>query len=193
MSKATTASVLKSMKNSSIRNYGVPGLTSYLIGGQRHGMVRLFETDMSTLDRITPHSHRYDFTALVLAGRVENVKMRRAQSIAEYSSVKANPYWVSFLEVAYNEQHQPIPGEYSQIEGYGPVSFFEDASVYRPGDWYSMKHNELHCIRFEKGTKVLMFESPPIVDRTTILEPFSNGKRVPNFKVEPWMFEGATT
>jgi hypothetical protein len=179
------------MRHSSIRNYGVPGLTSYLVGGNRHGLVRMFEADMTTLDRITPHSHRYDFTALVVTGKVENVKMVRAQSIAEYKNVKANPYWVSFLDMVYDSNSKPIPGQYDQVEGYGPVSFREEVEVLRPGDWYSMKHNEIHCIHFQKGTKVLMFETPPIVDRTTILEPFSNGKRVPTFKVEPWMFEGA--
>lgn len=187
----TPTNVLSRMRHSSVRNYGIPGLTSYLIGGNCHGLVRMFEADMTTLDRITPHSHRYDFTALVVTGKVENVRFKRAQSIKEYRHAKANPYWVSFLEVVYGEDHKPIPGQYDQIEGYGPVSFFEEVEICRPGDWYSMKHDELHCIHFQKGTKVLMFESPPIVNRTTILEPFSNGKRVPTFKVEPWMFEGA--
>jgi hypothetical protein len=54
-----------------------------------------------------------------------------------------------------------------------------------------MKYDELHCIHFEKGTQVLMFEGPNVSDRTTILEPFANGVRVPTFKVEDWMFQGA--
>jgi hypothetical protein len=188
MSKLKPSNVIRRMRHSSVRNYGIPGLTSYLIGGNHHGMVRLFEADRTTYERITPHSHRFDFTAVVLTGRVENVTFHRAQSVAEYNHKEANPYWVSFLNVIHDESGKPIPGEYDHFEGYGPVSFFEDREEYHPGDWYSIRHNEIHCIYFEKGTSVLMFESPNVVDQTTILEPIANGKRVPTFKVEDWMF-----
>lgn len=191
MTQLTPGSVLRRMKHSSIRNYALPGLTSYLIGNDagHHGMVRMFEADRTTLEVITPHSHRYDFTAYVLHGKVENVTFRRAQSIAEYSNPKASPYWVSFLEVIADEHGKELPGEYNHLEGYGPVSFFDEGKVYKEGDWYSVKHNEIHSIHFQKGTRVLMFQSPDITHRTTILEPFANGKRVPNFTVAPWMFE----
>lgn len=187
----TPTNVLHRMRHSSVLNYGIPGLASYLIGGGRHGMVRLFEADRTTLERITPHSHRYDFAAYVLSGKVENVTYMRAQSVKQYTSKKANPYWVSFLEVGRDDNGKPIPGQYDQDEGYGPVSFFETVNIYGQGDWYTMKHDDLHCIHFEKGTQVLMFEGPQIDTRTIILEPFANGVRVPTFKVEDWMFQGA--
>lgn len=187
----TPTNVLHRMRHSSVLNYGIPGLASYLIGGGRHGMVRLFEADRTILERITPHSHRFDFAALVVKGRVENVRYVRAQSVKEYTSVKANPYWVSFLEVERDNDGNPIPGKYTQDEGYGPVSFFEKVDMHREGEWYTMKYDDLHCIHFEKGTQVLMFEGPQIDTRTTILEPFANGVRVPTLKVEDWMFQGA--
>lgn len=188
----TPTNVLHRMRHSSVRNYGVPALTSYLIGGRHHnhGLVRMFEADRTILERITPHSHRFDFAALVVKGRVENVRYVRAQSVKEYTNVKANPYWVSFLEVGRDNDGNPIPGEYTQDEGYGPVSFFEKTAIHREGEWYTMKHDELHCIHFEKGTQVLMFEGPNVSDRSIILEPFANGVRVPTFKVEDWMFQG---
>jgi hypothetical protein len=190
MSKLSIGSVLRRMKHSSIRNYALPGLTSYLMGGKDHGIVRVFEADRTTLEVITPHSHRYDFAALVLTGKVENVVYRRAQSVKEYSSPKASPYWVSFLEGRRDRADgPPIPGQYHRDDGYGPVSFFDEGSVYTAGDWYTVKHNEIHSIHFQKGTQVLMFQSPDITHRTIILEPFANGKRVPTFTVAPWMFE----
>lgn len=190
MSKLSPGSVLRRMRHSSIRNYALPGLTSYLLGGKEHGVVRVFEADRTTLEVITPHSHRYDFAALVLSGKVENVTYRRAQSAKEYNHVRANPYWVSFLESQRTHPAGvPIPGEYYREDGYGPVSFFDVGKVYGPDEWYTVKHNEIHSIHFQKGTKVLMFQSPDITQRTTILEPFANGKRVPTFTVAPWMFE----
>jgi hypothetical protein len=187
--------VIHRMRHSSIRNYGVPALTSYAIGGRHHnhGMVRLFEADRTIWERITPHSHRFDFAAFVVKGRVQNIEFIRAQSEKQYNDVRANPHWVSFLNILRDVDGNPIPGKYAQDEGYGPVSFFEKEHNYTEGDWYTVKHDEIHTIHFEKGTQVLMFEGPNVSDRSIILEPFANGIRVPTFKVDDWMFQGEHT
>lgn len=65
--------LLQSMQHSPLGNYaGLPGLTSHLIAKSDHGCVRTFSSPRYTEEHITPHSHRYDFTCLVLRGYVEN-------------------------------------------------------------------------------------------------------------------------
>lgn len=191
MKQVNVLGLLKAMKHSSVLNYALPGLTSYLIGGGKHGLVRIFESDRNIEEMITPHSHRYDFCAYVISGRVENYTYVRAQSRAAYNDPLANPYWVSFLQTKAAKGEEIIPGEYDHEEGYGPVSFIVDRQIYTEGCWYTVHHSDIHSIYFAKGTKVLVLEGPDVTNRTTILEPYANGGRVPNFHVAPWMFRNA--
>ena len=59
--------VLNQMRTKKIRNYVIPGLTSTLIEG---GVIRLFENSRAHQERITPHSHRFDHSGIVLSGSV---------------------------------------------------------------------------------------------------------------------------
>jgi len=54
-----------------------------------------------------------------------------------------------------------------------------------------MKSTQIHSINFAKGTEVLFFEGPTIMDTSVILEPYVDGETVPTFKTEPWMFKKA--
>ena len=65
--------MLKAMANSRLGNYaGIPGLSSSLLGGPKHGRVRLFDCSRAHEESIVPHSHRFDVLCLVLRGAVEN-------------------------------------------------------------------------------------------------------------------------
>ncbi len=65
--------MLKAMTHNKINNYVIPGLSSSLIGNtSRHGCARIFECSRDHREIITPHSHRFDFQALVLQGEVHN-------------------------------------------------------------------------------------------------------------------------
>jgi hypothetical protein len=71
------------MRHSRLGNYIVPGLTSHLVGGAEFGKVRVFSTERSARDFITPHSHRFDFTSLVLSGTVHNTLYIKSAANAE--------------------------------------------------------------------------------------------------------------
>lgn len=166
--------VLLAMRHSPVRNYAVPGLTSWLIGEPGpNGAVRLFESDRDQQENITPHSHRFDFKCLVLSGRVRNRTWLKGAC--------GDPYLRS-------EQRLGRMGGYELTPG--AVDYYDYLdSIYREGDWYSMKSHEIHSIWFARNTRVLFFEGPEVIETTSILEPMCHGVLVPTFKVEPWMFQ----
>lgn len=173
---------LATMKHSAVRNYALPGLTSALIGGNNRGLVRLFESDRNTEELITPHSHRFDFTCLVLRGSVDNTIYQRGGS---------DPY--SDRYVAGTITRGAKPGEYETFEPGTEFEWWSRAShIYGPGDVYSMCASEVHSIKFSRGARVLFLEGPEITHESTVLEPWSDGRRVPTFTTQPWMFEKVT-
>jgi hypothetical protein len=169
------------MANSEIRHYIAPGLSSYLVGGQDRGKVRLFRSDRETREWITPHSHRFDFTCLVLRGWATNILLTRA-----WGADHADRYCAGTLK-----RKPGAFGEYEFVPGTATSEYLETSKTYHEGDVYSMTHNEIHTIRFSRDAMVLFFEGPELVDESLVLEPWSNGKRVPTFGTQPWMFERA--
>ncbi len=170
-------SVIWRSAHSPLKNYAIPGLTSYLIGNPGPaGTVRLFHSSRLHQEPITPHSHRFDFTCVVLKGEVTN----RVWSSA--SSQTGDLFQTTRLN------YKGEPGKYeAEPLGQGYKSFAD--YVYHEGHTYSMKAEEIHSIYFGKNTEVLFFEGPSIRDYTVILEPVAYGEVVPTFKVEPWMFK----
>jgi hypothetical protein len=183
MGVADLKAVAKAMAHSPVHQYVVPGLTSSLVGGPGHGTVRLFESDRDTREWVTPHSHRFDFACLVLAGEVENLVYTRSIDPGGGS----NAFAVGTCRPLYGSVRGL--GEYEIVHGTTGQQFIEGSNTYVAGDVYAMKHDEIHSIRFSKGAKVLFFEGPEVAQESVFLEPFSNGKTIPTFKVEPWMFE----
>lgn len=170
---------LQGMKRSRIRNYIAPGLTSWIIGGKTHGKVRLFTSDRDTLELITPHSHRFDFTCLVLWGRVIQVLFTRTGRRDQ-----GNAYAVGVLRAPTGGI-----GEYQFIPGEAPDYFSVNEYEYTAGETYGMRRTEIHTIRFSKGAAVLFFEAPESADESLVLEPWSDDRRVPTFVTQPWMFD----
>ena len=168
------------MTHSRIRNYIAPGLTSWLVGGEGCGKVRLFTSDRDTREWITPHSHRFDFTCLVLAGEVTNILFQWEPAFSN-----GNRYAVGTLRAG-------GLGTYEFEPGTGAEPYSELSTVYRTGDTYSMKHDEIHTIRFSRGCAVLFFEGPEVAETSKVLEPWSDGRRVPTFVTMPWMFDRAS-
>lgn len=172
MSDFNLALLLK-MKHSPVRNYALPGLTSWLIGNPGpNGVIRLFECERETVEHITPHSHRFDFQCWVLEGWVRNRIWRKGWTSGDW-------YTESAITGRMGE-YTTTPGEAARYE-------FEDYT-YAKDEWYGMTHRQVHSIYFGRDTKVLFFEGPEMVDSTTIIEPHAYGSRVPTFKTEPWMF-----
>lgn len=176
--KASTAFLrtLEEMSHHSVRNYIAPGLTSSLLGGDGRGMVRVFTSDRDTREWVTPHSHRFNFSCIVIRGQVENMlftpgagnkycpaTLRRKGGIGEGYEVIRNPENAK---------------EYTEL-----------TRVYSQGETYSLAHTDIHSIRFSKDAVVLFLEGPLVVEETTILEPFSNGSIVETFETKPWMFQ----
>ena len=172
--------LLGRMARNRIENYIIPGLASSLIGGEGKGTVRLFECSRAHEENITPHSHRFDFQCLVLAGTVTNVIWSLAPDHLDDGDYFAG----SVL------RYGGTPGEYQRCPG-DVARYVSTPTTHEAGDWYGMRHNEIHSIFFSRGAKVLFFEGPQISNETLILEPWVNGTRVPTFEVKPWMFTTA--
>lgn len=171
---------LVAMGNSPIRNYVIPGVTSKLLGAPAAdgSVVRLFESSREQVESVTPHSHRYAFTAVVLRGWVENVLWTQAWShdtdfYAETPLVFGG-----------------ASGVYTRGEAARPKRFQRTAARYEAGQSYSMAAHEIHSIWFSRGAVVLMFEGPHVADQSVILEPWVDGAVIENgARVEPWMFQ----
>lgn len=174
---------VQNMRNSRLDNYIVPGLTSVIIGGPEHGKVRMFEAERETLEFITPHSHRFNFTALVLAGTVWNSIFRPIK--AQYKD-GGEPWCRSTIT-----QVCGLDGllDYKHQRETEPTYWVRSTQTYETGKTYGMLYPEIHSIKFSRGTKVLMFEGPQILNTSDMLEPWVNGKVVPTFRTEDWMFE----
>jgi hypothetical protein len=170
---------LISMSHSPVRNYATPGLTSELIGGGEHGKVRIFHSDRDTRHFITPHSHRFNFTCLVLRGSVRNILYVRSDP----QGPPSNLYSPALLTPVGEGM-----GKYQLTRTLDAQSYDEVSTVYGAGDTYGMRYHEIHSIYFSKDAEVLFFEGPNVTTETTILEPWSNGDVVPTFESPDWMF-----
>lgn len=65
----------------------------------------------------------------------------------------------------------------------------EKVTTYKAGCTYSMTHDQIHSIRFDRDTQVLFFEGPQLTTQSRMLEPWVDGKVVPTFRTASWMFD----
>lgn len=177
---ARALSILLDMSNNTLDNYILPGLSSHLVGGGGYGKVRLFEASRRQQSGVTPHSHRFDFTCLVLRGSVVNTIWT--------PDSQGDEFFMQYLE------YQGQAGEYQKreyIQGVdkpGYTRWTGDSIQYAEGQWYSMSSEEIHSIEFSRDALVLFFEGPERSKVTKILEPIAGTAVIPTLKVEPWMF-----
>lgn len=169
------------MLHSRLDNYIIPGLASELVGGVNGGKVRLFSTNRTATDFVTPHSHRFDFTCLVLKGVVNN-------TIYAEGGETGDEWCVSTIG-----QVCGADGilNYVHTRSDKPSKWTQDTFRYEAGETYSMRYEELHSIQFSRGARVLFFEGPQVTKESRMIEPWVNGKVVPTFRTDPWMFERA--
>lgn len=164
------------MRHSPIRNYIVPGLTSWLIGGgdNSRGKVRLFENTREQHEFITPHSHRFSFNAYVIRGWVSNTTWFDGEGSGDL-------YMASII------RYDDSPGKYT-IEKRFQQRFLNDTITYGEGEWYCMHLAEIHSIKFSENALVLFFEGPTLFNTSQIIEPIVDEEHIPTMKIEPWMF-----
>lgn len=160
------------MTSSKVLNYGIAGVDSSLV---TKGLVRIFECSRYHQEAVTPHSHKFDFSCLVLAGEVVNRVWKKDKLLGDKFQVSELKYLGEM-------------GKYHKTPIYTESFSFKD-STYTVGDWYSMKAEEIHSIFFSRGAKVLFFEGETLTDTTLILDPYVNGSHVETFDIKPWMFE----
>lgn len=167
--------------HSPVKNYVIPGLTSYLVGAEllAHrtlGCVRLFMQEIHQQGSITPHSHRYDFHCVVLDGWVENRVWKKTED-----QKLGDLYQLSQLTMEHMGKYKSHP--------VGTDYWVYEDKTYLAGDTYSMADHEIHSIVFSKGAKVLFFEGPSKHNASAFLEPVVDGEVIPTLKIEPWMFK----
>ena len=166
----------KKMAHSPLRNYALPGVTSYLIGerAKNGSMMRLFHSDRVQVMAVTPHSHRYDFEAYVLQGQVRNRIWRLDRAGDLYR----------IIELEYLGQ----PGNYKKTDSTITKWSFKDRDYYG-GASYGMTYSQVHSIYFARDTWVLVAEGPTVSSASCILEPVVDGVTIETSKTESWMFQ----
>lgn len=174
---AQIARQIEPMLNNRLGNYIAPGLTSYLVGGGEYGKVRLFKASRLTRDVITPHSHRFDFTCLVLAGSATNTLY--------VPGIKGDEWCLSTIDQVCGANGLR---DYVHTREAAPTRLERRTAVYGPEQIYSMTHDEIHSIEFSADASVIFFEGPQIVMRSSMIEPWVDGKCVPTFETKDWMF-----
>lgn len=178
---------LRQMAHSPIRNYIVPGLTSWMIGGKAPdgSCMRMFEMTREQMEFITPHSHRFDFQATVLRGQVEN-KIWMQTRYDDEAAVGSYHIHDMDYDGTVGRYTDPKPREF------GVKLYRTETTTYETGESYSMLAHQIHSIRFRHNTVVLMFEAANRLTKTQILLPVVERNIIPTFKVEPWMFQRET-
>lgn len=177
---------LDAMKHSEVRNYVLPGVSSFLIGGDstsnpRNGLVRMFVSERETEEHVVPHSHRFNFTAIVTKGWVENI-IYTPDSSGAYEYVVGHQARESKTFGDYKIWWDTLPLKYTKTcTRYGVVNGY--------GQDYRMEAEQIHTIRFGAGAKLLVLEEPTRLSVTKILAPWAYGRRVPTMQVPDWMFE----
>jgi hypothetical protein len=174
---------LRAMAHNRLDNYIVPGIRSELIGGPGGSKVRMFTATREARDWVTPHSHRFNFTALVLAGVAHNTLFDRT------AGGGGDEWCLSSIDQVCGADGLR---DYCHTRDTEPTRYMQFTRTYEAGDTYSMTHEEIHSVVFEKGTVVLFFEGPQVTSTSVMLEPWVNGKCLPTFRTEPWMFEKET-
>ena len=168
---------LLEMTHSPVDNYVIPGLKSMLIGG-RHSdgsCVRIFKCNRNHQENITPHSHRFDFTSVILSGKVRHKVWDPCDKDAG-----------DLFTLSKIDYHGAI-GSHSREEcGVDYYAFKE--KTYSAGEIYSLGIDEIHSIEFEKGTVVVLFEGEQQRDHSYIIEPHVNGATCETMLVAPYMF-----
>lgn len=163
--------IIESMKSDKVSNYVIAGLDSYLLG---NGKVRVFKNSRDHQDQITPHSHRYDFTCLVLTGSVQNHIWEKSASGDEFTISKL--------------RYKGAIGEHEKVK-VETERFIKTTRLYKEGQTYSMTHEEIHSITFSKGAIVLFFEGPENTEsESVILEPLINGQTISTYEKKSFMF-----
>lgn len=160
-----------------MRDYVIPGLTSSLIGGDGHGQVRMFTQERHHEEPITPHSHRFDFCCLVLRGIVHNRVWTPDPNNPDADLYRK----LNLIHTGSFGHYNTIPEEDHELWGYKETK-------YQAGEWYTMKAEEVHSIFFSKMAEVLFIEAPNRFGQSFVLEPISDGKVIPTFRVDHWMF-----
>jgi hypothetical protein len=173
---------LAGMIHNRLDNYIVPGLESYLVGGGEHGKVRIFHQTREARDWITPHSHRFSFTALVISGAAHQTLFYRHPD--DYRL--ADQWCLSTIDQVCGTDGLR---DYCHVRDTTASRWTQQTTSYGKGKTYSMQPDEIHSVVFDKGTVVLFLESPQLKTQSVMLEPWVNGKCVPTFRTEPWMFE----
>jgi hypothetical protein len=173
---------LMAMRHSPIRNYVVPGITSWLIGAHHatNGCVRMLQCSRNQIESVAPHDHRFSFHAIVLAGRVTNrLWVPDGPGGDLYQSTTLQPTGVSSATGPRYLKHAT-----ADVGGWR----FQDTD-YEAGQSYGMAAHEVHSITFRRGTTLLIFEGRQEKTCSMILEPVVDGMVKSSFHVEPWMFE----
>lgn len=163
--------IVEEMKSHRVANYAIAGLDSYLL---EKGKVRLFKNSRDHQDQLTPHSHRFDFTCLVLQGHVIN-------RVWVEGSTSADQFQMS--QLTYDGEI----GEHTKKVG-DVVNYRYMDTKYEQGNMYSMSADQIHSITFSKGAIVLFFEGPQLTDTSKIIEPVVDGRVIPTYEKKDYMF-----
>lgn len=165
------------MGHSPIHNYTAPGLTSWLVGlPHEAGSIRLLTSEIEQQNFQIPHSRRYDAQYIVLRGAIEVQHWKQMTS-----SIGGDLHETAVLHYC------GMPGKYT-TESHGQSRWTRTTQAYVSQVLY-LRAEDVCSLRLMRQTALMLLQGPTLRSTSIILEPVVNGKRVPLFKVEPWMFQ----
>lgn len=165
------------IKSDKVSNYVIAGLDSYLLG---KGKVRLFKNSRNHQDSITPHSHRYSVTSIVLQGHVEN-------HIWEACNKHNKQCGDLFQKSVIKPKAEAFSG-FTKEEA-GRDFYTKVTKIYSAGEVYFMDANTIHSINFSKGAIVLIIEGREVAESSVVLEPVVNGEVIKTLENKDYMFK----
>lgn len=173
--------ILDQMKSNTLNNYVLAGLKSHQLN---NGNIRLFENTRNQYDYISPHSHRFNFTCLVLKGDVTNTMWEEVpkDTLENYNECAYDEYCIT------TNLYKGKPGYYD-IKNISKGYFKRYSYKYSEGEIYSMKHDEIHSIQFSKDALVLFFHGPDISDTNIVLNPIVSDSVIPLSETKDYMFK----
>lgn len=165
-----------------INNYIIPGVSSEILCETAvGGKIRIFKASRTQMQYVTPHSHRFNITTIVLQGWIRNTVFHHTSNPEEEG---AEEYQESVLT------YDGVAGEYDCKKLKNKTEYYVAETVkYTQGQIYTMAHHNVHSIAFSKDAEVLIIESPQKEPKSIIIEPVINNKHIHIMEVKDWMFE----
>lgn len=172
---------INSLSISTIENYVVPGLYSFLLTEKNEdvGCIRAFMQTLHQEYFVTPHSHRYNHEIIMIKGECQQI-------LYEETSIRSDDYSQFYRKSTI--EYLNSPGKYRHSLGGHLGQYVRRNKRLEEGQRFRLNSDEIHSIFFNKGAIALIKEGPDIDCMSYILQPIAKDELINTFQVNEWAF-----